>query len=614
MGDRAELERLRSLDAGTGSRAELERLRALENSPPQENSPAYDFSRALGTRLATGAAGVGQTLINAVGPQGLKDYVNQGMSDFESDYQREVPNSPAALTGSTIGTVAPWLVGGLAKAPAAIANLPRLAKSVMTGIGAGGVAPVVNGGDFGEQKLTQVLLGGALGLGIPAGVELTKWAGGAAADIGKTIGAAFGSNWATNKLAVDAAIRLAGEARDKIIGSLKSADGQGVAGYNPTVAEAIGGGQKAGQGQFGGATIAAQKALTGATGAEDVLLSARKAQDEAMLGPIQRMAGGADTQAQNAAQASAKSARTASAGVQYKALAPQQVAGDKQLETILQSPAGQQALGIAEKISANASAAQKASGETPIDFAIRNKAGKVVGFTAQGLQHIKEALDSMATDKSLQQSLGISAQSKNAIGDVRKALVGWMNKNVQGWEAARNAYAAQSQPVNKLQVAQTIAEKMQSEGGKLTPNTVLNALGRGEESLLKTSLGAPRQTNLQQLFGADYPHLEGTAANLARRQETERIGNAVRGNAPTGNEVPRLPNLLSRTSMLVNALLGKAGSRADEMVQRRLAEQMRDPQGYAALLETVKGGQPVLMPQIERAALISALRQQQQGN
>lgn len=602
------LRRMAELEAKASS-AQRESAQVMEAEAP-ENSAAYDFTRALGTRLATGAGGVGQAIINTVGPQGMKDWVNEGMAGFESDYQNEVPNSPAALAGSSIGTVAPWLVGGLAKAPAAIAQLPKLAKGALTGLAAGGVAPVVNDGDFGEEKLTQILLGGALGAGIPAGVGLTKLVGSAVADIGKTIGSAFGNNWSTNKLAVDAALRLAGESRDKIISSLKSADGQGVAGYTPTVEEAIAGGQKAGQEQFGGATIAAQRALTGAEGVEDILLSARKAQDEAMLGPIQTMAGGADTQAQNAAQAAAKSARAASAGKQYEALAPQKVAADEQLKTILLSPAGQQAFGIAEKIAANAAAAQKSSGGAPLDFAIRNKAGEVTGFTAQGLQHIKEALDSMATDKSLQQSLGISAQSKRNIADVRNALVGWMNKNVKGWEAARNAYGAESQPVNKLQVAQTIYEKMQTEGGKLTPNTVLNALGRDEEALLKNSLGAPRQTNLKQLFGNDYQHLEGTAANLARRQEAERIASAVRGNIPVGQEIPRLPNLLSRTSMLINALLGKAGSRADEAVQKRLAEQMRDPRGYAAMLETIKTGAPVVMPQLERAALIEALRQQ----
>ncbi len=449
---------------------------------------------------------------------------------------------------------------------------------------AGDVAGRVTGSPAAELAVN-VLTPGA----ISTTGKVANWVGGKAADLGATVGASRGNQRGIERLASHAAKRAAGESAPQVVRATENVTQNVV---KPTVGDAVAEANMGQPTQFGGGVVKLQKELTGAPGIEDILPSATRAQDAAMLGPVQRMAGGATREAQDASQTAARQARSASAGAQYDAIGPTVVKLDADLVTLLQSPAGSTAVQMAQKIAANESAAATAAGKTPVQFTVKNAEGKVVGFTAEGLQKVKSALDHIAKSRTLQDQLGIVGAGKGAVENVRGGLVEWMNRRVPGWEAARNQYAAESAPINRLQVGQALADKLKNEKGDLTSTGFLNVLGRGEDAMLKNSMGAPRNVTIDTLFPqGDVSHIRGVGKDLARRAEMERIAAATKGKQAShvsSSDAPQLPNVLNTTATITNAILrgifGNANIPVARELATRMAGPMQGPQSFAELL------------------------------
>lgn len=145
----------------------------------------------------------------------------------------------------------------------------------------GGVARESDAGPGGQ--LAAALAGS---VATPAGMAGVKWAGGHLADAGAAVGASFGNQRAINRLAGDAAKRVAGGSREQIIDDIANMSDDG---YSPTVAEAIVQGQIGKAGQHGGATVKLQKDLTGAKGIEDVLTGTARTQKVAIANSVKEL-------------------------------------------------------------------------------------------------------------------------------------------------------------------------------------------------------------------------------------------------------------------------------------------------------------------------------------
>jgi len=158
-----------------------------------------------------------------------------------------------------------------------IAANPALQQTAAAGGGlAGGVAREEGAGPLGQLGAT--LVGS---VAAPMGAGLARRVGDRIADAGATIGASFGSQRGIERIAGEAARRVAGDSRQKIIDDAANATTY-IEGAPPTIAEAIAQGQIGKAGQYGGATIKLQKDLTGAKGIEDILTGTARTQKAAV--------------------------------------------------------------------------------------------------------------------------------------------------------------------------------------------------------------------------------------------------------------------------------------------------------------------------------------------
>jgi hypothetical protein len=512
----------------------------------------------------------------------------------------EQPNTKGERLAQDAVTGAFSTVGG----PGSMAR--NMVSGGMAGL-AGGNAREAGAG-VGGQMLAS-LLGGMS----PAIAEnFLRGIGGIAGNAGAAIGAAYGNQRGINRLASQAIKTEAGADAPRIAAA-NLAGTEYLPGAKPTVAPSIAQANMGVPEQFGGGGVGLEKNLSGARGLEDVLPSIAKRNKLAMEEPLQLMAGGSTRKAQDAAQEMAKASRAAGAGAQYEALAAKQVANDHTLELLLNSPAGTKAMELARNISKNDNAVLQAAGKPSIPFELTDSKGNVLGYTAKGLQYVKEALDSVSGDKLLQAQLGLSGSALVPVKGIRSGLVSWMNKNIPGWEDARTAYAKQSGPLNRLQVGQEGLNKLQNEQGTLTPTSFMNVIGRNEDSFLKGATGSPRQIDM---LPQEAEHFAGVGKQLARDAEMKRIASGING-AGSGNlasnEIAQIPNLLNRTAMVVNFMLKHVGGGANIPVAKEIAKRLGDPASFNELLLRPVGDPYRRVAESLMATSVGAVSQQQQG-
>lgn len=457
--------------------------------------------------------------------------------------------------------------------------------SVARGMIAGGAAGLSSGlaregGAGAGGQIAAGLVGGMT----PVALEgAARSVGGALANAGAAIGSQFGNKRAIERLASQAIKTEAGANAPRIAAANLAAT-EYVPGAKPTVAQAIAEANMGTGDQFGGGIVALEKSLSGARGLEDILPSVAKGQQLAIVDPLQAMAGGSTRQAQDAAQSMAKAARASGAGAQYEAIAPTLTKVDADLVNLLSSPAGTKAYEMARAIAKNDAAVRASKGLPAIPFELTNQQGQIVGHSAQGLQYVKEALDSLSKDKALQAQLGLSGSALVPIKQIRSGLVDWMNQKIPGWQDARTNYGTQSNPVNRFQAGQAYLDAYKNEVGNATPGAFANALGRGEDAFFKRATGDPRGVKLHPL---EEQHIANVGKQLARDAEMKRIASGTNAGGAgnlASSELAQVPNLLNRTAMVVNFMLKHIGMGANIPVAREVAQRLADPKAFNELL------------------------------
>ena len=130
--------------------------------------------------------------------------------------------------------------------------------------------------------------------------------------------------------------------------------------------------------------------------------------------------------------------------------------------------------------------------------------------------------DADASTKNRAASLATSIKSR--IDDAIETAGG------TGWKDYLKKYAELSTEIDRMKVAQALSERLLNSKGNETAATFLTGIGRGEESMLRRSSGAPRDTTIETLFPAqDAAHIRGVESQLARQAEADRIAASVRG-------------------------------------------------------------------------------------
>lgn len=218
-------------------------------------------------------AGMGKGMMD-VG-RGIGQWAGIGPSRQEMD---EIKKRDKSLSSSGFG-MAGNIAGGAAMA-APLMAVPG-ANTIAGGILAGGVLGAAQPVGTQDSRTANAGIGAAFGGGVPLAIKGATALGSKVADMGSTIGASFGNQAGTERLARHAAQRVAGDTRPEQMAALLRAK-EYAPGAQPNVAEALAQAQVGQPTQMGGATIKLQKDLTGAKGIEDVLPSAMRQQRNAL--------------------------------------------------------------------------------------------------------------------------------------------------------------------------------------------------------------------------------------------------------------------------------------------------------------------------------------------
>ena len=275
----------------------------------------------------------------------------------------------------------------------------------------------------------------------------------------------------------------------------------------------------------------------------------------------------------------AEKIRAATGATNFGAIENKKIAIDDALKAMLEKPSMKEAVADAKK-----SATEKTNQYFP--------ANAEEPYSVANLQRMKESLDK-----------GISAAKKSENAGIRPTLtpaeliatknefVSWLNKKEPKWQTARETYAEQSKPINRMEIRQALAEKITSNlnpEGKLQGAAFKNALVEGK-GIIKKATGEARYGKLSEIMTPnEMKDFQNISDELARASKTEE--QAMRGSKEgaiiPAVSVPHFPALLSRSIALANMLLRKLQGKVTDKLARDLAlELIIDPEKGAISLE-----------------------------
>ena len=580
MADLSQLstEDLIALKGGDLSRVSSAGLRSLRGSqsqgqapdPSEGGLPFRPFGVETGLTMPQGlsrfAAGGGKAFTDIA--RGAGQMVGMGPSREEMT-QIQQQDKPLMNTGAgTAGNIA----GGIAAAVPAMA-IPGV--NTYTGLGAlggamGALRPVA--GD--ESRLANMGEGAALGVAIPAAIS----GGGNLARMGKNIV----DPWlpgGINRTIGRTASAAAGPEKQAIIKALKSPQ-QIVPGSLPTAGEAA---APIGRAEFSGL----QEVIKGR--APTAYENIGQAQNAARVKALRTV--GQD----KPALAAAVKGRAETAATNYGAVRNQPVDIDPKLSALLENPILQAPIKRAGVLSSGRG--------TPVNL----ESGQM---TVGQLQDLKMALDDVIKDP---QTFGIGASEAQLIGTLQKELVKLTAAKSPGWETARSTFAAQSKPINQMEVGQYLE-------GKLVP--ALNDFGasssqraavyaqalRDAPGTLKRATGQPRYDELGKVLEpGQLQTVTNVGSDLARSATHERLAKAGTEKARelVGQVAPALPQagMFNPKYSVVRAISNRLAGKVEGKSLDKLAELMQAG-NLPKLAQAMEG----LAPR-EKAAIAKLLRE-----
>ena len=535
---------------------------------PQPQTTAGGVASEVGKGLLRGPSDLGMAMGRTGANMFLGPFMGpvaaRGMETLAAPSRGMVQPTPATPTERFAGTAAELGAAGLAGGGAG--SVPGMIGAGASALG-GAVGEQMGGetgkvvGSLSPLAMSPVVSG--VGAGLRAGRNvIDPWLAGG-----------------TKRAAVRTAGEAAGPDRAAIAALLRNPQ-QMVPGSAPTAGEAA---APVGRAEFSGL----QELVKGRAPTEYENIA--QSQNAARVRALRTV--GQDKPALQAAAAN----RASTAATNYGAARGQVVDIDPQMQAILENPILQAPLKRAAVLSAGRG--------TPLNL----ESGQV---TVGQLQDMKMALDDVLKNP---ETFGIGASEAQLIGTLQRQLVAMTAAKSPAWENARSTFAAQSRPINQMEVGQYLE-------GKLSPAlTDLGASGnqrsqvyaqalRDAPATLKRATGQPRYSELPQVMEPQQMStLTGVGQDLARASTHERLAKAGAEKARdlVGQITPKVPAAgmfnphYSVLRAISNRLAGKIeGKSLDELA--RLMQSGNTKELGEALAR---------MPLKQRGALVKALRE-----
>jgi len=219
--------------------------------------------------------------------------------------------------------------------------------------------------------------------------------------------------------------------------------------------------------------------------------------------------------------------------------------------------------------------------------------GEVAQYPGSSLHAMKMAFDDLIKDPA---TFGIGSAEAKAIGRTRAQFLNWAESKAPSYRTARETFAAQSKPINQMEVGQFLEGKLKPALGEETAR--LRAAGyagalENAPGTIKRATGDSRFQSLSEVLTPDQLKIvDDVRADLARTRQAEAQAAAARGAGPDvtlmGTEVMgnvRAPNFINNVTTVANDLLRRMQGKLDQKLAIELAAEMLDPASAAAALE-----------------------------
>lgn len=504
--------------------------------------------------------GIAQTAFEALG-QG--DKVTPAIQAQEARYQQS--RGADAGTFDPIRTAASVLNPLPIKGAAAVKPAATIGKRILQGAGIGGAGAAsqpVYGEDFWGDKGRQAATGAALGGSLPLIADI----------ILKTLRAGYHVieprlSGGLDMIVGRTANKAAGDRQEAVVQALEDAK-QFVPGSHPTAGEAA---VPAGSAEFAG--------LQRVTEGRDP--SGYLARDAEQAGA--RRASIREFGKDKAALEKARAERSANAAKNYEAAYATDLKADPELAQIAQNPYFKDALPEAVKLHKAEQAKVKAAGGAPKE---------VKDDVTRFLHFVKLAMDGKigATGKD-----ALDRTQREAVAGAKDQLVAWLGKKNPAYDKARTAFAADSAPINQMEVGQALEKKLESslttEGGaasKAQRAELFAGAVREAPSTVKKATG-PRFAELEEALTPDQVEkVRGVVKDMARSADYEEMGKrgaeAARRLIGETLDPKQIPPMLHRPTMLANAALRRIQGSAEGKTLDLVAKKMQDPKEMARIM------------------------------
>ena len=329
-------------------------------------------------------------------------------------------------------------------------------------------------------------------------------------------------------------------------------------------------------------------------------LARAQAQEKAQLASIQNI--GQTKQA----LAAAENLRRSTAQDLYAAAGKKTAETDEELTDLLSRPSMDKVISRAANIAAEKQIPFQIGKNVPaktVPSALVDEFGRPLGevttpaevakYPGTSVHSMKMAFDDLISNP---EQFGIGAAEVKAIGDTRQKFMSWAEKNIPEYKVARETYAAQSKPINQMEVGQFLEKKLEpalGEGAaKLRASGFATAIEEAPRTIKKAT-GQDRFTELAQVLKPEQlAAVNAVRDDLARAALTERQAAAASGQGKatlkegtTEFVTMRLPNLLSRVTAIANDIMQRVEGKIDRKLAMELATEMLNPETAAKGIE-----------------------------
>ena len=523
----------------------------MEAAPPAPApmTEGEELTSSIPSRFIAGMTGPAKVLLKLVGPDSIKKQI----ADVDAMRQRGMEKRGTGFDWA--GLAGSMIPGGLitkgvnAVLPATTA-LGRVGQGMVTGAATAAAQPLSGKDELSTDKLGQIATGAAVGGVIPGVVETGK-------AIGRTVSKFIEP--------------LTESGRDQILKrflnrtipeSAKSAVQQATAnapefvpGSAPHVGQAVSHIPEASALAKYTDVVSGRPAVSGRFATRD---AAQEGARKAAIGTI------AKTPQDLAAQ---ELLRKTNAAANYGKAETLGVPVDRELKDLFSRPAMKDAIKVAQERALNRGESFSLKGATSV----------------KSLHYIKTALDDMVKDPV---TFGIGAGKAADIRDLRTAL---LNKMPAEYQTARNVYASDSGPINRMKVGQQLAETLTSSlGTSERAAPFANAVRNAPATIKKATDGAQVADNLAKILTQQEMGTVGNIVkDLSRNDEYRRLASkTAMGGSDTlhGRVEPQLPNLLNWYASVANKGLRMIGQDAEPKLDQRAAQLLLNPRQFSQFI------------------------------